>query len=650
MPKFGLPFLLFFFLAGAHAANPRRPCANLTPIKDQSRWQWMDGNCNMRTRADLKQVLANHLLWARKYSAYLDNNQALDAHGAFRDPLRADFSGAQLEYADLSGAYLVQADLSGALLERADLTSAYLVYADLTAAHLDYAALTNATLFNANLVRAQLTNADLTRAYLSNADLTDANLDNADLTGADLGNADLTRAFLQGAEMTGVYLMYANLTDALLFGTDLTNTGLPQADLSGTNLANADLTGANLYEADLSSADFEGVNFTGAILREADLSSSKIVDTDLSDADLTGAKLWYADFEPKALPPVNGIARAEGLETLRWTDSFDELGYRTLVEAGPKANSPTTIPQPTLAQRWLLWLSWRREEFMGRTHGWRDGVAFLWSDLFFGLQPRPVNGSTSFPKGAVPAPVNRAQAAKSLTGTKAPAIEQNEFPIVDLRNALQRAGYSEAEMQVNLAYQRHTQSWIGMVVYDWTCAYGLAPLRPLILALILAFLAVPLYWLGFRHRWFGSQILLVEKQSDKEVETPLGDPGTRPVWRAELSNESVSSPEEPEKLSERLRLRLVAGWRHSKRLIVASWPRLRWEAGFLKAIVLFSLISIVNLGFEGLDFGRWVRSLTFREYDLKARGWLRSISGAQSLIGLGLVALSLLSFFGHRFE
>jgi len=70
----------------------------------------------------------------------------------------------------------------------------------------------------------------------------------------------------------------------------------------------------------------------------------------------------------------------------------------------------------------------------------------------------------------------------------------------------------------------------------------------------------------------------------------------------------------------------------------------------VKSVFFFSLISMVNLGFEGLDFGRWVRNLFFREYDLMARGWLRTVSGVQSLIGLGLLALSLLSFFGHRFE
>jgi hypothetical protein len=64
--------------------------------------------------------------------------------------------------------------------------------------------------------------------------------------------------------------------------------------------------------------------------------------------------------------------------------------------------------------------------------------------------------------------------------------------------------------------------------------------------------------------------------------------------------------------------------------VVASyWSRVRWDASFLKAVVFFSLVGIVNLGFEGLDFGSWMRSLTFRQYDLKARGWLHTPPGSR---------------------
>jgi nitric oxide reductase large subunit len=70
----------------------------------------------------------------------------------------------------------------------------------------------------------------------------------------------------------------------------------------------------------------------------------------------------------------------------------------------------------------------------------------------------------------------------------------------------------------------------------------------------------------------------------------------------------------------------------------------------MKYVALFSFISIIDLGFESLDFGRWVRNLFWKEYDLKAEGWLRMVSGLQSLVGLGLLALCILSLLGKHFE
>jgi hypothetical protein len=101
------------------------------------------------------------------------------------------------------------------------------------------------------------------------------------------------------------------------------------------------------------------------------------------------------------------------------------------------------------------------------------------------------------------------------------------------------------ELQVNLAYQRHTQSTIGMIFFGWTSEYGAAPSRPLICALLLALLAIPVYWLGIRQRWFGSQLRLVEKRGQGEVETLLGP----------LTNERQASPHKLQLLFTRLHVR-----------------------------------------------------------------------------------------------
>ena len=614
MTKLVLLSLLILSLTPAHAANPPKACPSFIPQLDPANWTWMDRDCHIRTRAELDRILENHNLWVKKFAAHPDD-QAATAHGVWRDPLRADLSGAQLHDADLTGANLIGADLAGAdFTYNADLTDANLSGADLLDAHLE----------TAHMVGANLMYADLTGAHLQLADLTGAILRQADLTGANLWLSDLT----------GTNLMYADLTSAILYGTHLTGAPLDQADLTGADLSVADLTGAYLTGADLSSATLRG--------------------TDLSDADLTFAKLWYTDFEPMILPPVSLIARTEGLQTLRWSESFDEIGYRHKLEEAGKLKSQIEMPRSpsSLPDRWILWLSRYREILTGQTKGWRDDLGFLWNDAFYGLQLHQSK------QGPLKKADFEAKSGKDLLATKPQnkgpdehtTEEQNQYSLIDLRNALNRSGYSEAELQVNLAYQRHTQSVLDMILYDWTCEYGASPFRPLIIALALAILAVPLYWLAIRQGWFGSQLLLVEKRGQEEIESPVGSPLTRPSWRAQVPADPPSGQARPEKLSERLHLRLASNWLQLCRLIASCWPRLRWEAGFVKAVALFSLIGIVNLGFEGLDFGRWIRNLTFREYDLKARGGLRTASGLQSLVGLALLALSLLSFFGHRFE
>ncbi len=66
-------------------------------------------------------------------------------------------------------------------------------------------------------------------------------------------------------------------------------------------------------------------------------------------------------------------------------------------------------------------------------------------------------------------------------------------------------------------------------------------------------------------------------------------------------------------------------------------------------VALFSLMSAFNIGFRELNFGRWIRLLQTREFDIKARGKLRFVSGMQSLLSVGFLALSLLSYFSTPF-
>jgi uncharacterized protein YjbI with pentapeptide repeats len=556
----------------------------------------MDRNCHPISQEQLAKIIFKHKQWLEKYAIILEDQKALKAVKAFQDPLYANLSNFQFPLADLSGKDLEFADLTLANLDRADLGGASLRGADLTQARLSHASLVGAHFESAYLGGVELDSADLTDAHLVGAFMEGAKLARADLSGADLDNADLTGADLTAAQPLRASFNTSSLTDAILKG--------------------ADLTGADLTETD----------FTSANLDNADLSWTKMVATDFTYTEVSGVVLWYANFGPKVPPQYSLIAGSEGLETIRWPGTFDEIGYRNQLEGAPQSVENTGIRPPhSLSEHWLLWLSWNRERQAGQVHSWAENRNYLWTEL--------KNSLHSWKEKGVPG-----------------SDDQTGYQIIDIRHALTAAGYVQAESQANLAYKRHTQSVLGMIVFDWTCEYGADPWRPLWIALWLAVIAVPVYRRGFLKRWLGSQLLKVETHGEKEVETRLGNTRTRPKWRRAIPDEPRLSRVAPRNFIEWLNEKRAEYWLRFRQFVVSRWPRLLWEARFLKSVLLFSLISMVNLGFEGLDFGRWVRNLTFCDYDLKARGLLRTAAGLQSLVGLGLLALSLLSFFGHPFE
>jgi Pentapeptide repeats (8 copies) len=64
----------------------------------------------------------------------------------------------------------------------------------------------------------------------------------------------------------------------------------------------------------------------------------------------------------------------------------------------------------------------------------------------------------------------------------------------------------------------------------------------------------------------------------------------------------------------------------------------------------FSLLSAFSLGWRELNVGTWIARLQSREYMLRATGWVRTVSGLQSLLSVYLLALWVLTYFGRPFE
>lgn len=64
----------------------------------------------------------------------------------------------------------------------------------------------------------------------------------------------------------------------------------------------------------------------------------------------------------------------------------------------------------------------------------------------------------------------------------------------------------------------------------------------------------------------------------------------------------------------------------------------------------FSVISAFHVGWRDLNVGSWIARMQPREYTLRAKGWVRFVSGLQSLISVYLLAMWVLTYFGRPFE
>jgi uncharacterized protein YjbI with pentapeptide repeats len=426
-------------------------------------------------------------------------------------------------------------------------------------------------------------------ADLSGADLTGTSFFGADLTGADLTGADLSRTSFFGADLTGADLTEAHLNGANLSGAplvraclskaDLTGASLIEANLTGATLAKADLTGAMLTKADLTGAALEDANLTGADLTQALLRGATIYRTDLTGADLTGADLAGS-----------------------WINNAD-LSNADFTQAkfGETIFEPTTLPRMnTLARAYGL-----------RTLGWSKSDSKL-------------------------AEMDEENSLRM----------ENQYSVLDVVKALHSAGYSWAEAEANLAYHRHMQSWWQRALFDWTCEWGANWRRPIWIVLAIGATFALVYWSLLRftirsrlrsgkldgHRngvsrrprpRRPSQLFVVIRKRDRAREWPVGRDFAPPPWF------QLPRP-----------TRRYWFLRFPPTVFRFVLARLRWEQPLFWTASLFSVMSVLNLGVQGLDLGRWLRLMQRREFDLRAQGTLRLIAGIQSVVSFLLLALT----------
>ncbi len=177
-------------------------------------------------------------------------------------------------------------------------------------------------------------------------------------------------------------------------------------------------------------------------------------------------------------------------------------------------------------------------------------------------------------------------------------------PLYHLKNAFINAGFKTQAKQVNAALQRKDQTVFEYIFYDLTCEWGSNHMRPLLILLIFIILMGALYrLLGIYYIEQSVYLIASQKGLAKEQELKAG-----------------------------------------------KWKKLKNGLLAFGIAFLFSLQRSLRIGFREISPSHWLLMLLPPEFKLQSRGWPRFVSGVQSLISVGLIVLSLLSYFGRPFE
>ena len=427
------------------------------------------------------------------------------------------------------------------------------------------------------------------RAILCHAQLREADLRGANLQEADLGWANLQEAELIGANLQEAELIGANLQEANLHRANLQEAYLGEAKLQEADLGWANLQEANLIGANLQEADLIGANLNGANLNGANLQEADLSRANLQEADLIGANLQEANLPRAKLQEAN-------------------LGWANLQEAN------------------LGWANLQEARLISINI---ENASLAHSNL-----DRSVYAPASRP------PDPYVEGLQGLTTVRFPQGSQSG--LVQLREHLRSAGLRDLEREATFAIEhnrsRHARcifdeeqlrqeclseqpvsarlgGWFELILFEWTTGWGLHPSRALIIMLATAGV-------------FG----LVVYPSAIAASPRLASPkhGIFKIWTAQEHGSPLGRVQQIDQVEiHRLSANVPSAF---------TWG------------LWFSLLSAFHIGWRDLNVGTWLSRLQPSPFALRARGWVRVVSGFQSLLSVYLIAIWALTYFGRPFQ
>jgi hypothetical protein len=202
------------------------------------------------------------------------------------------------------------------------------------------------------------------------------------------------------------------------------------------------------------------------------------------------------------------------------------------------------------------------------------------------------------------------------------AYQRTPQQLNELREAFYKAGFPEQGQKITFAIEhsrrvkdgvspdplRRLSSWGRLIGFEWTAAYGLKPLQPLLILIVLIPLFAPVYLAGV-----------------------YGGPSGH-VWIRRPEN-AIDLP--------------ATRWLPLRRIVGGPGP-LRFLS-YAGTCLWFSTMCAFRIGYRDVNVGDWITRLQPREYLLGATGWCRTVSGLQSLVSVYLLALTVLCIIGRPF-
>ncbi len=359
-----------------------------------------------------------------------------------------------------------------------------------------------------------------------------------------------------------------------------------------SSFCNVDMTGINLRNASLPFADFRGALLTrsdlsGAILERADLTGAELSYAKLNGAQFLKAKLRGADLTGADLRGADLSGADLSRADLQGANLEGAILYQTLIADAKLADA----------------------RLSGAQYEPRGMPSSEWVTGLHGIS------RVSFCEGEETAMV-RLRAIFRDVGLRKLEREAT-FAIEHHRTAYALAGW-DPNLK-NSCGRLKQDRWAAiegafrLVFFEWTTGYGLAYGRPILI--LLGLIGV--------FTWIYLPVLLIPPKGSI-------DSGIFRIWpEGRITQEGKEPVTAKDAVVERLNTDVLSA---------------------LGLALYFSVVSAFHLGWRDLNVGTWIARLQPREYALRAKGWVRVVSGTQSLLSVYLIAMWVLTYFGRPFE